>query len=161
MPAMPLLIGYESFMDFWPFCLSGHSGCQRYQTYISICFSQQPVFAGCFIKQVYIIGRSPEIFWYDKMDHMLRLLLQMPGTILSGLKQPNKNVSFGHGNNSSTWPFYLRVKGTILELNEDFWKDWRLLNTFSRNFLKYLGTWILENIKSKNVQWRYDISPRT
>ena len=39
-PAIPLLIGYESFMGFGPFCLLQAFWCPRYQTYIPISFSQ-------------------------------------------------------------------------------------------------------------------------
>lgn len=83
-PAMPLLIGHESFMGSWPFCLSQGilmpkiSEIQSHFLQPTACLLPAALLNGCTS-----LGRSPEIFWHDKMDYILRLLFQIPASILS------------------------------------------------------------------------------
>lgn len=83
-PSMPLLIGYESFMGFWPFCLS--------QGVLMPKISEIPFpsanglsLPAALLNSRTSLGRSPEIFWHDKMGYILRLLFQTLAIILSNL----------------------------------------------------------------------------
>lgn len=73
--AMPLLIGYESFMGFWPFCLSQGILMPKISEIYSH-FLQPTAFflPAALLNGCTMLGRSPVIFWHDKMDYTLRLL---------------------------------------------------------------------------------------
>ena len=72
---------FYGFLAILP--LSGHSDAKDIRHTFPFASASSSSLLAALLNKCTSLGRSPEIFWYDKMDYILRLLLQMPGTILS------------------------------------------------------------------------------
>lgn len=81
---MPLLIGSESFMGFSTILpLSGHSDAKDIRDMFPFPSVNSLSLLAAPLNGCTLLGRSPEIFWHDKMHYILRLLFQIPAIFLS------------------------------------------------------------------------------